>query len=66
MQSMAQNDFPLLSHPFPLPLFLQSEKHHKEFVFIFITQYIFFTSICLLLRTLFQKFIICSTFVLSG
>ena len=33
MQSMARNDFPLLSHPSPLPLSSQSDKHHKEPMF---------------------------------
>ena len=28
-QSMVQNDFALLSHPSPLPLVSQGDKHHK-------------------------------------
>ena len=54
----------LLSHPSPLPLISQSNKHHKEpmfiyiyiYIYIYITQYIHFTSLCL--HILFQKFII--------
>ena len=42
MQSMAQSDFSLLSHPSPLPLFLQSEKHHKEFMFLYLLHNISF------------------------
>ena len=30
MQSMAWSDFQLLSRPSPLPLLSQSNKHHKE------------------------------------
>jgi len=53
-QSIVQNDFPLLSHPSPLPLFLQSDKHHKEtiYIFTFIAQYMFCTSLCLHTHTL--------------
>ena len=39
MQSMAWSDFQLLSHPSPLPLFSQSDKHHKKtYVFTFIAK----------------------------
>ena len=41
MQSMVWNDFLLLSHPSPLPLISQSEKHHKEPMFIYIYIYIY-------------------------
>ena len=33
-QSMAWSDFQLLSHPSPLPLFSQSDKHHKKPMFL--------------------------------
>ena len=33
-QGMAQNDFALLSHPSPLPLVSQSDKHHKVPMFL--------------------------------
>ena len=36
MQNMAWNDFPLLSHPSPLPLISQSHEHHKEPMFLHI------------------------------
>ena len=31
---MAQKDFSLLSHPYPLPLVLQSDMHHKDPMFL--------------------------------
>ena len=64
VQSMVQNDFPLLSHPSLLPLVSQDDKHHKELMFI--AQYIFYTYITLFTHTLFQKFGICAMFVLYG
>ena len=33
-QSMALNDLPPLNHPSPLPLASQSDKHHKELMFL--------------------------------
>ena len=45
---MTWNDFSLLSHPSPSPLVSQSNKHHKEPMFLHLlhSSYIFFTSLC--------------------
>ena len=60
---MAQKEFPLLSHPSPLPLVSRSDKQPKEPV----KEPIFYNINCtvyLLYITLFPKFIISSKFVL--
>ena len=56
---VVQKDFPLLSHPSPLPQVSQRNKHHKEPFFTFITFYsLFFTIHYFFTHTLFQKFMI--------
>ena len=42
MQSMAWSDFQLLSRPSPLPLFSQSDKHHKKPMFLHLLHRIYF------------------------
>ena len=67
-QNMAWNDFPLLSHPFPLPLVLQSDKHHKEPMFLHLLHRIYLlkpgahrpqAGVCLVSRNHFRAAKVC-------
>ena len=59
-QSIAQNDFPLLSYLSPLPLVSQSNKYHKKPMFLHLLHsgYIFYASfylriLCLIIFSMF-------------
>ena len=64
-QSMAWNDFPLLSHLSPLPLISQSDKHHKEPIFyIYYSVYPFYITLFCLHILCFKNSLFLSTRVI--